>query len=104
MTREEIERLKDSIKPFEGTRKDWYEIGCLDGLAAADAEPNLKSLWHDANEKPRTKEWLLVQFGEDDYYTHYLNDLYIDMWYTWCKTYNVIRWAYISDLLKGGEK
>ena len=75
------------------------------GAMFADKNPDLSSLWHDAKEKPRTKEWLLVQFDEDDYDTHYLNDLYIDMWCTWCKTYNVIRWAYISDLLpKGGEK
>lgn len=63
---------------------------------------NLNNLWHDANEKPRTKEWLLVQFDEDDYDTIYL---YIDIWCDWCKTSNVSRWAYISDLLpKGGKK
>ena len=75
------------------------------GARWADERPNLESLWHDASENPRAKEWLLIQFGEDDYDALYLNDLYIDMWCTWCKTYNVIRWAYISDLLpKGGEK
>lgn len=63
---------------------------------------NLSAIWHDANEKPRTKEWLLVQFDEDDYDTIYL---YIDSWCDWCKNFNVIQWAYISDLLpKGGEK
>lgn len=75
------------------------------GAKWADEHPNLESLWHDASEKPRAEEWLLIQFGEDDYDALSLNDLYIDMWCTWCKTYNVIRWAYISDLLpKGGEK
>ena len=107
MTREEIEQLNE-VEPycFENAREEiWYEIGCIDGLKAADAEPNLESLWHDASEKPRAKEWLLIQFGEDDYDVLSLDDLYIDMWCTWCKTYNVIRWAYISDLLpKGGEK
>lgn len=75
------------------------------GAKWADENPNLESIWHDASEKPRAEEWLLIQFGEDDYDALSLNDLYIDMWCTWCKTYNVIRWAYISDLLpKGGEK
>lgn len=66
---------------------------------------DLSQVWHDASEKPRANEWLLIQFGEDDYDALSLNDLYIDMWCTWCNTYNVIRWAYISDLLpKGGEQ
>ena len=84
-------------------QRDWSKFN--DGIKAADAEPNLESLWHDAIEKPRAKEWLLIQFGEDDYDVLSLDDLYIDMWCTWCKTYDVIRWAYIKDLLpKGGEK
>ena len=107
MTREEIEKIS-AVGPycFETDREErWYEIGCIDGLKAADAEPNLESIWHDASEKPRAEEWLLIHFGEDDYDALSLNDLYIDMWCTWCKTYNVIRWAYISDLLpKGGIK
>ena len=107
MTREEIEKIS-AVEPycFETDREErWYEIGCIDGLKAADAEPNLESIWHDASEKPRAEEWLLIHFGEDDYDALSLNDLYIDMWCTWCKTYNVIRWAYISDLLpKGGIK
>lgn len=66
---------------------------------------DLSQVWHDANEKPRTKEWLLVQFDEDDYDTLYFVILSIDMWCDWCKTYHVIQWAYISDMLpKGGEK
>ena len=82
------------------------------GAKWADQHPN--NVWHDANEKPRTKEWLLVQFDEDDYDTIYFDNLYTDMWSTWCKTSYVIRWAYISDLLpkqfgnskqpKGGEQ
>ena len=72
------------------------------GAKWADKHPNLESLWHDANEKPRTKEWLLVHFDEDNYDTIYL---YIDIWCDWCKTFNVIQWAYISEMLpKGGKK
>ena len=63
---------------------------------------DLSQVWHDANEEPRTKEWLLVQFDEYDYDTMYF---YIGIWCDLCKTYNVVRWAYIKDLLpKGGEK
>ena len=70
------------------------------GAKWADQHPN--NVWHDASEKPRTKEWILVQFDEDDYDTLYL---YIDIWRDWCKEFNALRWAYISDLLpKGGER
>ena len=70
------------------------------GAKWADQHPN--NVWHDASEKPRTTECILVQFDEDDYDTLYL---YIDIWCDWCKEFNAIRWAYIEDLLpKGGEK
>lgn len=74
-----------------------------EGAEWADNHP--VNAWHDANEKPRTKEWLLVQFDEDDYDTLYFIILSIDMWRDWCKTYHVIQWSYISDMLpKGGKK
>ena len=101
MTREEIERLKDSIKPFEGTRKDWYEIGCLDGLAAADVEPNLKSLWHDASEEPKGTYIVLCDGLDNRQWV--VDYLHIDMsyanWQDYADAISVSRWAYISDLL-----
>ena len=85
--------------------KKYYrnDIKCYDAFlhGVEWAENQIANVWHDASEKPRTKEWLLVQFDEDDYDTMYL---YIDTWCNWCKEFNAIRWAYISDLLpKGGE-
>lgn len=65
MNRKEIERLKDSTEPFDGTRDDWYNLGCIDGLDAADAEPNLESIWHDINEKPEMHKMFLAQIGDD---------------------------------------
>lgn len=86
--------------------KKYYrnDIKCYDAFlhGVEWVEEQIANVWHDANEKPRTKEWLLVQFDEDDYDTMYL---YIDTWCNWCKEFNAIRWAYISDLLpKGGER
>lgn len=109
MTREEIEEEEFSgveLNCFETDREeDWYRIGCIDGLAAADEEPNLERIWHDASEKPYAKKWLLVQLDKDDYKILCLKDLYIDLWCDWCKIFNFIRWAYIDDLLpKGGKK
>ena len=104
MTREEIERLKDSIKPFEGTRKDWYEIGCLDGLAVADAEPNLESLWHDVIEPPKLGEWFLAQIGNIAFDTFIMAMNKNEDWKEWSNGINIKRWAYISDLLPKGSK
>ena len=109
MTREEIE-MEDfpgvELNCFETDREeDWYRIGCAEGLEAADKEPNLERLWHNANEKPHAKEWLLVQLDKDNYKILYLKDLYIDMWCDLCKIFTFIRWAYIEDLLpKGGKE
>lgn len=77
-----------------------------DGAKWADEHPNLESLWHDASEKPRAKEWILVQFEEDEYETLALSELGVETWSDWwCDNYKVIRYAYITDLLpKGGEK
>ena len=38
-----------------------------EGAKWADNHP--VNVWHDASEKPRTKEWLLVHFDEDNYDT-----------------------------------
>ena len=89
-------------------KKHYYDdINChnafLHGVKWADEHPI--NVWHDASEKPRAKEWILVQFEEDEYETMALDELGADTWNWWCKNYNVVRWAYISDLMpKGGEK
>lgn len=99
--------IRDEDVIIEAKKYYRNDIKCYDAFlhGVEWVEEQIANVWHDASEKPRAKEWLLIQFGEDDYYTHYLNDLYIDMWCIWCKTYNVVSWAYISDLLpKGSEK
>ena len=105
MTREE-EILKAARDYISGVTLSSHSnfIHFAAGARWADEHPNLESLWHDVSEKPHPKEWLLVQFEEDDYKTLSLNDLFIDIWFDWCKIFNIIYWAYVSDLLpKGGE-
>lgn len=89
-------------------KKHYYDdINChnafLHGVEWADEHP--VDVWHDASEMPKDGEWILIQFGEDSYDTLMLCDMDADTFCAWCKKYDVIRWAYISDLLpKGGEK
>lgn len=65
MTREEIEKFS-GVEPYcfkTDREEDWYKIGCIDGLNAADAEPNLENLWHDASEEPKEDSEILVQWN-----------------------------------------
>ena len=105
MTREEIEEFpRVKLDCFETDREeDWYTIGCIDGLEAADEEPNLERLWHDAEEEPRRNELLL---GEDtDGFSIYRWCGQEDNWGVFVNETGLSRWAYIKDLLpKGGEE
>ena len=106
MTREKIEKLS-VVEPyrFESYFEErWYEVGCIDGLKAADAEPNLERLWHDASEEP--KKYPIICEDEQNYvWTEYsLND-YVDGWDEFVDFNEISQWAYISDLLpKGGKR
>ena len=105
MTRdEEIRNAIDTIIPIPPSQKGrTYEqalmaTGFEAGVSWADKHPI--NVWHDASEKPRTKEWVLIQFSGGDYEALSLDDLGIETWSDWwCENYKVIRWAYIKDLL-----
>ena len=99
MTREE-EIIAEAKKYYSDS------INChnafLHGVEWAELHP--ANVWHEAKEKPRTKEWILVQFEEDEYQTLALSDGMNTWFNNWVDEYRAIRWAYISDLLpKGGE-
>ena len=64
-------------------KKHYYDdINChnafLHGVKWADEHPI--NVWHDASEKPRAKEWILVQFGEDEYETLALSESGVNTW------------------------
>ena len=109
MTREEEINVAASKYIEDNSMSDGYTAisdhkdSFIEGADWADSHP--VNVWHDANEKPHAKKWLLVWLDKDDYKILCLKDLYIDLWCDWCKIFNFIRWAYISDLLpKGGKK
>ena len=111
MTREEIEKI-DPIEPycFETDREErWFEIGCIEGLKAADAEPNLESLWHDASEEPKEHskivivdtegEWWNIDYDSDD-----IDGCGLYGWEFCIAYYDLKIWAYTDDLLPKGDK
>ena len=90
-------------------KKHYYDdINCFNafvhGVEWADAHP--QDVWHEASEKPRAKEWILIQFSGGDYEAFALDESGVNTWFSvWVDEYSAIRWAYITDLLpKGGEK
>ena len=112
MTREEINEFS-VIEPYcfeTEVEERWYQIGCIDGLNAADKEPNISVLWHDASEEPQIGsnivaidtdgKWWDIQPYDGDYNCNGLNG-----WRSCIRTYDIQKWAYIDDLLpKGGEE
>ena len=84
-------------------KKHYYDdINChnafLHGVEWAELHP--ANVWHEAKEKPRAKEWILVQFEEDEYETLALSESGVNTWFNvWVDEYRAIRWAYINDLL-----
>lgn len=114
MTREEIKHASKDYVNYLLDKQEYHNEKYTEhdikqvfekGAEWADAHPNLENLWHDASERPRAKEWILIQFDKYDYTVISLNEHGVDMWFdVWCNEYNVSRWAYISDLLPKGSK
>lgn len=86
------------------------------GAIWADNNPDLSSLWHDANEEPKGTYIVLCDGLDNRQWV--VDYLHIDMsyanWQDYADAISVSRWAYISDLLpkqfrnslqlKGGEQ
>ena len=100
ITREYIEQLND-IEPycFETDREEWwFNIGLKHGLEAADAEPNLEIIWHDASDIPNDDSLIVYESVYGDILLKRFTNRASAM-------ANVLRWAYVNDLLpKGGKE
>ena len=91
MTREQIEkeidvRLEEPDNEWDGIFNSGYSRGFRDG-----AQWRINSVWHDANEKPKIGELIIVE-------------VYGKIWdygkYDVCDTIHPkARWAYIKDLI-----
>lgn len=66
-------------------------------VAGADWRINI--VWHDASEKPRRNKWYIAQIGDNafDTFTDSVN------WKSYARSLNIIRWAYIEDLIPSKE-
>lgn len=68
----------------------------------AGADWRINSVWHKVEELPKLNTWFLAQIGNDCFDTFTMR-VDTDRWKRWCKGMNIIRWAYIEDLLPNSE-
>ena len=90
-------------------KKHYYDdINChnafLHGVEWADEHP--VNVWHNASEEPEGTYSVLCDGSDDMQWV--VGYLYVDMafanWKDYAESINVIRWAYINDLLPKGDK
>ena len=74
------------------------------GAKWADEHPNLESLWHDPSEEPQEYPIQCLNKQKDVWIECDL-DPYVDGWDECVEFNELVRWAYVKDLLpKGGQK
>lgn len=105
MTQEEIERAAVDSCVFERDifnpeLTPYYEQGFKDG-----ANWRIDSVWHNANEVPKKKGYILVWINGDHpiFVTWNINVIPTD-WAKTVKLNNVVKWAYVDDLKPNMEE
>lgn len=63
----------------------------------------INSVWHDKKKEPKQNEWFIAQIDNDCFDT-FVMQIKSERWEKWCKGMNIMRWAYVSDLLPDGKE
>ena len=94
---EDIE--KAAIETGEKACDDFEEAVKYANGFMVGAEWRINSVWHDAKEQPRRDTWYIAQIGDGAF------DSFADSvnWENFARGLNIIRWAYIGDLLPNAE-
>lgn len=94
---EDIE--KAAIETGEKACDDFEEAVKYANGFMVGAEWRINSVWHDAKEQPRRDTWYIAQIGDGavDTFADSVN------WGNFARDLNIIRWAYIGDLLPNAE-
>lgn len=91
----EIKKNFDFVAKNEtSVESEYFCAGFVEG-----ADWRINSIWHDVNEKPRRNTWYIAQIGNDAF------DTFTDSenWDNYALGLNMIRWAYIEDLIPNME-
>lgn len=98
VTRNEIKKFS-TIEPYcfetQG-EEDWWQIGCIDGLEAADAEPDVTKLWHDISEQP--EEAPILYFTKNSN-VGTIKNITTHKWYWYIEKYSIKKWAYVDKII-----
>lgn len=99
MTKEDIEKAAGD---YSGSSLGFTENNSVMAKHKAFADGanwRINSVWHDASEKPRRNKWYIAQIGDNafDTFTDSVN------WKSYARSLNIIRWAYIEDLIPSKE-
>ena len=97
MTREEKKAI-DGNKYYPDDVNGYYAF--LQGAEWSDKHP--KNVWHDASEEPRYNKLMLGM--DSDGVSLYKWCGQEDSWNAFCDINNLVKWAYISDLLPKGDE
>lgn len=98
VTRDEI-KIIGVIEPygFETSRKeDWYQVGLLDGMEAADAEPDVTKLWHDITEEPEEASILYLTKNNN---VGTIKNGTTHKWNWYIEKYSIKKWAYVDNII-----
>lgn len=100
MTKDDIDKAAIKNIEFQGKLDlgSIIENACRESFVLG-AEWRINSVWHDASEKPRRNKWYIAQIGDNafDTFTDSVN------WKSYARSLNIIRWAYIEDLISSKE-
>lgn len=110
MKEEDIEKAADDYAneniryPGEITYESDIEemMKCFADAFKAGSNYRINHAWHKTEELPRPNAWFLAQIGNDSFDT-FIMAVEADRWERWCKGLNIVRWAYIEDLLPNTE-
>lgn len=75
---------------------------CFADAFKAGGDCRINSVWHKVEDIPQHNAWFLAQIGNDSFDT-FIMAVEADRWKRWCKGLNIVRWAYIEDLLPNTE-
>lgn len=101
MTREEqIQKLIDEENGIANYGSADYQVGVCDGVRLAD-KTLIESLWHDIEERPDYSPQIIYQDKNGFCWVTSRQEMYAYdwKWQRYVVDFQVMRWAYINDLL-----